>query len=547
MKKNGLVILFSLIAILMIVAACAPSTSIIPAATPTSAPAAIQTNTSQPSSVTTTVQPSVTNEPFRPQFHFSPPTNWMNDPNGLVYLDGEYHLFYQYNPTATVWGPMHWGHAVSPDLLNWRYLPVALAPDSLGNIFSGSAVVDQNNTAGFGANAMVAIFTHEQNGAQRQSLAYSTDKGRTWTKYAGNPVLKAPGALKDFRDPKVFWYTQGGNGHWVMLVAAMNRILFYTSPDLKTWSPSGEFGPGFGSTYGVWECPELQELPLDGGPQTRWMLAVGVGSGAPNSGSGEQYFIGDFDGQAFTSANPAETVLWVDNGADFYAAQAWNGAPGGRSVWLGWMNNWAYAQNTPSSSFRGSFSLPRQLALVTTPQGIRLQQKPIAELQALRGPAWQLPAQPLPAGTLPLNGISEQTLEIMVEFALDVPSADRFGFRVKTGEGDYAAIAYAVGYDVKAHQLFVDRSGVGEMSIKPPFAGIHSANLEPDAKSTLSLHIFVDRSSVEVFANNGQIVITDQIFPASIGQTMELFSEGGQVKLKSLTIYPIQPATFTFN
>ncbi len=546
MKKSVWLGLLSLIPFLLMAAACAPTATPAPDSSVTGVTAAAPAAATQPSEAPTALQAPADSEPFRPQFHFSPPANWMNDPNGLVYLDGEYHLFYQYNPNATVWGPMHWGHAVSRDLLNWQYLPVALAPDDLGNIFSGSAVVDKTNTAGFGPNAMIAIFTHEQNGAQRQSLAYSTDNGRTWTKYAGNPVLNAPGALKDFRDPKVFWYAQGGGGHWVMLVAARDRILFYTSPDLKTWSPSGEFGPGFGTTYGVWECPELQELPVDGGPQTRWLLAVGVGSGAPASGSGVQYFVGDFDGQKFTSLAPASSVLWADYGADFYAAQAWNNVPGGRAVWLGWMNNWAYAQNTPTTGFRGSFTLPRLLALATTSQGIRLQQQPLPELQAQRGPAWQLPAQLIPVGALPLSAISGQTLEISLVFTLEIPSADRFGLRVKTGQGDYAAAAYAVGYDARAHQLFVDRSGVGEMSIKPPFAGIHTANLEPGANSTLSIHIFVDRSSIEVFADNGLVVITDQVFPASSSQRLELFSEGGQVKLKSLEIYPIHPAAFTF-
>ena len=542
MKKSYLALLYSLIAILLYATACAPAEATAPTVASTSSPAA---SILQPSVVVPAQQTQGVSEPFRPQYHFSPLANWMNDPNGLVYLDGEYHLFYQYNPDAIVWGPMHWGHAVSRDLVNWQYLPVALAPDALGNIFSGSAVVDKNNTAGFGANAMVAVFTHEQNGAQRQSLAYSNDKGRTWTKYGGNPVLNAPNNHKDFRDPKVFWYERGGSGHWVMLVAAMNMILFYTSPDLKTWTPSGEFGPGYGSTYGVWETPELQELPLDGGPQTRWVLTVGVGSGGPAGGSGVQYFIGDFDGQKFTSPAPPRTVLWADYGADFYAAQAWNDAPDGRVVWLGWMNNWAYAQNTPTSSFRGSFSLPRQMTLVTTQQGIRLKQQPISELQNLRGPAWHLPAQTLPAGSRILEGVNSQTLEIIAEFRLDTAKAARFGLQVRAGTGEYGAVAYVVGYDIKAHKLFVDRSGVGQMNIKPPFAGIHSAPFEPDSGSILSLHIFIDRSSIEVFANDGQVVITDQIFPASTSQSIELFAEGGQVDLSSLTLYPILPSSFT--
>ena len=207
-------------------------------------PAARAASTSPTAAAPTIPTPPPAAEPFRPAYHYTPAQGWMNDPNGLIYLNGEYHLFFQYNPDATVWGPMHWGHATSADLVNWQRLPVALAPDKLGSIFSGSAVVDRGNTAGFGAQALVAVFTHEQGGAQRQSLAFSTDEGRTWTMYSGNPVLAAPGNLKDFRDPKVFWYGDGAAGHWVMVLAAGNTILFYTSPDLKAWSPAGSFGFG---------------------------------------------------------------------------------------------------------------------------------------------------------------------------------------------------------------------------------------------------------------------------------------------------------------
>ena len=257
----------------------------------------------------------------------------MNDPNGLVYYQGEYHLFYQYHPGSSVFGLMHWGHAVSRDLVNWQHLPIALYPDDVGAIFSGSAVIDWNDTAGFGKEAMVAVFTHDKAGRQMQSLAYSTDRGQTWTKYGANPVIEPPKNIKNFRDPKVFWYDEGGGaGHWVMAVAAGDIILFYTSPDLKNWTPSGGFGLGFGSTAGVWETPDLFKLPVDGGPESRWVLTVGLGGGAPAGGTGVQYFIGDFDGKTFTSENPKSTVLWADYGADFYAAQGWNDAPNGRHL-----------------------------------------------------------------------------------------------------------------------------------------------------------------------------------------------------------------------
>jgi fructan beta-fructosidase len=233
----------------------------------------------------------VASELYRPQYHFSPQANWMNDPNGPVYCDGEYHLFYQYHPESPVWGLMHWGHAVSCDLIHWQHLPIALYPDEHGMIFSGSAVVDWNNAAGFGEKAMIIIFTYNKEHKETQNLAYSTDKGRTWTKYAGNPVIPHPNYLRDFRDPKVFWH----ENHWVMSLAAGDMILFYASPDLKHWEQSGSFGGGYGCTSGVWETPDLFKLPVDNGPETRWVLTVGVGNGGPAGGSGTQYFIGEFN------------------------------------------------------------------------------------------------------------------------------------------------------------------------------------------------------------------------------------------------------------
>ncbi len=479
------------------------------------------------------------NESYRPQYHFTPPEYWMNDPNGLVYFEGEFHLFYQHNPADTIWGPMHWGHAVSTDLVNWQHLPVALYPDELGNIFSGSAVIDRSNTAGFGANAMIAIFTQDLEGKQRQSLAYSTDKGRTWTKYAGNPVLNTPNNLKNFRDPKVFWYDEGGStGHWVMAVAVGNIILFYTSPDLKNWTSTSGFGLGYGSIAGVWETPDLHKLPLDGGSDTRWVLAVGVGSGAPAGGTGIQYFIGDFNGKSFTSENPKETVLWADYGADFYAAQTWNEAPDNRHIWVAWMNNWTYALNIPNSTWRGALTLPRELTLESTSQGIRLVQRPITELHSLRGDHWEWQNKTISASANLLEGVKGETLEIIADFQMNTAtSADRFGFRVRVGNAEHTTIGYAT----KNQALFVDRSQSGQVDFSPNFTKIHTAKMEPTAE-TIRLHIFVDRASVEVFGNDGLVAITDQIFPASDSLGLEIFADGGQVLLKSLEVYKLEAA-----
>ncbi len=482
------------------------------------------------------------NEPYRPQYHFTPPEQWMNDPNGMVYYDGEYHLFYQYHPDDVVWGPMHWGHAVSEDLVNWTHMPIALYPEEVGNIFSGSAVIDWNNTAGFGKEAMVAIFTHENAGRQMQSLAYSTDKGRTWTKYAGNPVLDPPKNIKNFRDPKVIWYeNDDGSGHWVMLVGAGNVILFFTSPDLINWNPTGGFGFGYGSTAGVWETPDLFELPVAGGPDTRWALTVAVGNGAPAGGSGVQYFIGDFDGKVFTSENPKELTLWADYGPDFYAPQSWSDAPDGRRIWLAWMNNWSYAQQIPTSTWRGAMTIPREVGLTNTPDGVRLVQRPVPELEQLRGKQHQWRGETIGSGNDLLADVSGELLEIIAEFQVDdLNAVDRVGLRVRTGGGEHTTI----GYGVKSRSLFVDRSESGETDFSDNFSGIHTAPLTP-IEGKIRLHVFVDRSSVEVFANDGLVVMTERVFPDSDSVGVEVFADGGEAVLNALDIYRLDAATFS--
>ena len=481
-------------------------------------------------------------EPYRPQIHFTPPAHWMNDPNGLVYFAGEYHLFYQHNPDDTVWGPMHWGHAVSRDLVNWQHLPIALHPDKKGTIFSGSAVIDWHNTAGFGAEAMIAIFTHAKDNVQAQSLAYSTDKGRTWTKYAGNPVLPPPKNIRNFRDPKVFWYGDPDAGHWVMAIAGGNAILFFTSPDLKTWEPSGGFGFGYGSTEGVWETPDLFPLPIPGDPDTRWVLTVGVGDGGPAGGTGTQYFIGTFDGLTFTSENPKDTILWADYGADFYAAQSWSDEPTGRRLIIGWMNNWQYANIIPTSTWRGALTLPRALSLTTTPEGIRLVQHPLPEFQTLRGESqsWQNLTISTPTKYTTRNSTFELLAEIPISPNM---AADRLGFRLLTGSG----APITIGYTTKSRTLFVDRAACGSAEFSPAFtasafSGVHLAPLKPQ-DGVIRLHIFVDRSSIEIFANDG-VVLTDQIFPCSEVEALEVFADGGDVILNTLDIYGLQPASF---
>ncbi|MCA9873377.1 MAG: glycoside hydrolase family 32 protein [Anaerolineales bacterium] len=483
------------------------------------------------------------NEPYRPHFHVSPPENWVNDPNGLVYYDGEYHLFFQQNPNDTIWGPMHWGHAVSRDLVNWVHFPTALYPDEIGTIFSGSAVIDWHNTGGYGEEAMVAIFTHDTGkNRQMQSIAYSTDNGRTWTKYEGNPVLEPPNNIRNFRDPKVFWYeSEEDDGHWVMSVTGGNIILFFTSPDLKNWESSGGFGLTHGATCGVWETPDLFELPVDNGPETRWVLAVAIGGCAPAGGSGIQYFVGDFDGRTFTNDNNKDLVLWADFGADFYAPQSWSDAPDGRKTWIAWMNNWTYAQDIPTSPWRGAFTLPRDLTLKTTSEGIRLVQTPITELATLRGEHWSWKEEGVTAVSPQLTKISGELFEIIAEFPVSLNmETDRFGLRLRTGDDEQTTIGYAT----KEQKLFIDRTQSGPNDFSNTFGGVHVAPLPP-IDGVIRLHIFVDRSSVELFANDGLLSVTDQIFPSGNTMQIELFADGGDPIINQLDIYQLHNAAFS--
>lgn len=478
----------------------------------------------------------------RPLYHFSPPENWMNDPNGLVYYRGEYHLFYQYHPGSSVWGPMHWGHAVSADLTNWQHLPVALYPDENGAIFSGCAVIDWVNTAGFGKEAMVAIFTHDRpHHAQSQSLAYSNDRGRTWTKYPGNPVLLAPENLQDFRDPKVFWYGAKDNGQWVMLLAAHNAIRFYTSPDLIHWEPGGIFGEEHGAHGGVWETPDMFELPVDGGAETRWMLTAGVGNGGPGGISGMQYFVGSFDGFTFASENPKDTILWADFGADYYAAQSWSDLPDDRRLMIGWQANWQYAGVVPTETWRGICNLPRAVSLRQTPGGIRMFQQPTAEIYSLRGEHSHWENQIICSGMNLLKDHQGDSFEIAAEFQSG-SAANCFGFRVRTGEGEQTTI----GYDAGRKKLFVDRTQSGECAFDPGFPRVHEAPMNP-VNGVVRLQIFLDRCTVEVFGNDGEVVIADTIFPGEASWGMELYAEGGEVLLNKLDLYRMQPASFSYD
>ncbi|WP_284645737.1 GH32 C-terminal domain-containing protein [Paenibacillus silviterrae] len=472
-------------------------------------------------------EPNHYTEPFRPQYHLSPPTGHMSDPNGMVFFEGEYHQFYQNSG--------QWGHAVSKDLLHWEHLPVALARDSLGEIWSGSAVVDWKDTSGFfqGKPGLVAIFTHFKNGEQSQSIAYSSDKGRTWTKYAGNPVIPNPG-LKDFRDPKVIWYEPTRS--WVMVVSVDQKVQFYASANLKEWKLESEFGLGQGSHAAVWECPDLFELPVEGKKEKKWVLAVSIGNNTVTKGSTAQYFVGAFDGKTFKNENPPNQTLWTDYGKDFYAAVSFSDIPAkdGRRIWTGWMSNWRYPFQMPTAAWKGNLSIPRELKLRDIPgTGLRLVQLPVKELTKLRGKAVQLSRQELVPGRNPLAGMKGTSYELEAEFTAG--SGSRFGFKLRTGLGQETL----VGYDASASKLTVDRTKSGLSTFESGFAEIMQAPVQPN-EGKLKLRVFVDESTLEVFANDGEAVVSSILFPNAVSNGLELFVSEGKVTLEKLRYYPMK-------
>ena len=473
---------------------------------------------------------SLYNDTHRPQFHFSPKANWMNDPNGMVYHNGTYHLFFQYYPEGTIWGPMHWGHATSKDLVHWNEQAIALYPDSLGWIFSGSAVYDKDNTSGLGKNGkmpLVAIFTHhnsklEKEGRkdyQYQSIAYSLDEGQTWTKYEGNPVLQNPGIV-DFRDPKVRWNEDVRK--WIMTLATKDRITFYSSPDLKNWNKESEFGENVGAHGGVWECPDLFPMSLNG--KTMWVLLVSINPGGPNKGSATQYFVGDFDGKTF-KPNSIETK-WVDWGTDNYAGVTWSNT-GDRRIFLGWMSNWQYANVVPTEKWRSAMTIPRELSLKAIDNTIFLASEPVKELRK------NMPKTYTMNNTL-VNGsldLSDQIQAFNGQYQLKFSSDQITNYSiVLSNDGGEELV---IGFDKKANQYYIDRSRAGKINFEKGFGAKHTApRISVDAGTDVTL--VVDVASVELFADSGLTVMTDIVFPNKTLNKVSIKSVDG-LMLKSLS------------
>jgi fructan beta-fructosidase len=485
-------------------------------------------------------------ERYRPQYHFTPRIHWMNDPNGLVYFNGEYHLFYQYNPFASRWGYMSWGHAVSTDMLHWEHRPVAIpyGKEQEEGIFSGSAVVDHENTSGFGDGSMpplVAVYTSHytrDDGStwQAQSLAYSTDGGITFTKYVENPVLEFDDP--DFRDPNVSWIEE--MGRWLMVVAlpTQRKVQFYASDNLIDWDFLSDFGPA-GATGGIWECPDMFKLPVDGDPDNlRWVLHVDLNPGSVAGGSGSQYFVGEWNGTHFIPESPAagEEPLWVDYGTDFYAAITWNNIPAedGRRLWVGWSNNWSYANEIPTSPWRSMQSIPRSLHLETIDNEIRLIQQPVRELETLRSSHIQLSNISIQDERLTLDefGVQGSAYELLLQ--AEPANAETFGIKVRTGENEETVIIY----NIVNGKLKLDRTRSGDTEFSERFSGSYEAPVSlEDGK--LRLHLLVDWSSVELFVNDGKTVLTTRIFPDPESTGIVLFSEGGDVVVNQLDFWEL--------
>jgi fructan beta-fructosidase len=475
-------------------------------------------------------------EKYRPQFHFSPPEKWMNDPNGLVYYDGQYHLFYQYYPEDIVWGPMHWGHAVSKDLVHWQHKPIALYPDELGYIFSGSAVVDLQNSSGFGTlenPPMVAIFTyHLMEGEaagridyQTQGIAYSLDKGETWEKYEGNPVIGNPG-IKDFRDPKVFWHED--SSQWMLILVAGDHAKFYSSPNLKDWKLRSEFGKNSGAHGGVWECPDLFKLKVEGTNVEKEVLLISVNPGAPNGGSGTQYFVGEFDGTQFTSSQTENK--WIDLGKDNYAGVTFNNRPNNERIFIGWMSNWDYARETPTEVWRSAMTLPRKLTLHGEGDSYYLKNYPVASIRSITSEVEQHEKISL---ATPFVLQNENLNQSEIQFNTNLAKPLKVVF--ENASTDLLSITF----DPTTKQLLFDRTQSGEVGFAEKFAGNVQKQTYHPKDQWAEVRIILDASSVEIFIDKGRYVFTNQIFPkqtySHVGITGSQDAELRQFHLNQLT------------
>lgn len=492
---------------------------------------------------------------YRPNFHFTPKANWMNDPNGMFYLNGKYHLYFQYYPEGNVWGPMHWGHATSIDLVTWEEQPIAIYPDSLGYIYSGSCIVDFNNTASFRDSLtipVIAIYTNgvedEKEQPQRQSIAFSNDEGMTWTKYENNPIIDEN--LLAFRDPKVFWHQDSSS--WIMSVATTtdnegirpDHIRFYSSPDLKSWNYVGEFGHDIGSQDGKWECPDLFPVLVEETNEVKWVLLASINPGGTNGGSSTQYFIGDFDGKTFVLDSifakqlAINKAIWLDFGRDNYAGVTWSNIPesDGRKLFIGWMSNWDYAQVVPTTTWRSAMTIPRELKLKRVDGEYILFSRPIKELDKYKNTLLEKENLTIEKEFI----LVDKTIDVnksIVEIELSELKEDTYTFILSNSEGDVLEF----GINNVEHYYFVDRTQSGNIQFSEKFADkISKAKFENQLKN-VSIQMLIDKTSIELFYNLGEIVMTEIFFPNQPMETLKLVTlNNSEMTIEKLEVSEIK-------
>lgn len=491
----------------------------------------------------------VNEERFRPDFHFTPQEHWMNDPNGMFYLDSTYHLYFQYYPKDNVWGPMHWGHATSSDMISWKQQEIALKPDEKGYIFSGSTVVDEKNTSGFeeGDNPpVIAMFTyHDPQGEkegkidyQSQAIAYSNDEGYTWTKYKNNPVIKNPG-LKDFRDPKMTW--DPIHKKWLMVLSANDRSIFYSSKNLKDWQKLSEFGTGTGAHDGVWECPDFFPMKVENTGKTKWVLIQSLNPGGYNGGSGTQYFVGDFDGTTFTPEKNMQQLgnkhsYWLDFGRDNYAGVTWSHIPSedGRTLFLGWMSNWLYAQKVPTEKWRSSMTLPRELALKKTDTTYRIFSKPARELNKYKSEI-ELNSKKSQNSETYKAKEDEDLMSNQFTFSISVRNLDKVEFILNNSKND----SLKFGLNNTDHQFYINRKKSGFTDFSDKFGQKISTAPRIANSENLKVNFIVDRTSIEIFYDDGATVMTEIFFPEEPYDSFSIQADS-QLEVNDFKVFSIR-------
>lgn len=472
-------------------------------------------------------------ETYRPVYHHTPVYGWMNDPNGMFYKDGVYHLYFQYNPYGSMWANMTWGHSTSTDLTHWTYEGTAIVPDAWGAIFSGSCVVDKDNTAGFGKGAVVAFYTSAKStpwgDVQSQSMAYSLDNGKTFIKYEHNPILTS--TERDFRDPKVFWYAPGK--HWVMMLAVGQEMQIYSSGNLKEWKEESSFGAMQGAHGGVWECPDLVEVAVEGSKEKKWVLICNLNPGGPFGGSAAQYFVGSFDGKKFVNESPTQTK-WLDWGKDNYATVTWSNAPAGRCIALGWMSNWQYANNVPTTQYRSANTLARDLTLYRVGGELYLKSKPSPEIKKARAEEKKIPTFEVKGNYEVASLLADNKGAYEIEMTIENKGTSKIDFSLMNEKGEKVAMYY----DVVRKQFVMDRSASGVVGFSRDFPAVTVAPVRNTDQ--IHLRLFIDRSSVEAFGEDGEYVMTNLVFPAEPYNRMVFSSDKGSYIVKSMNVYRLQ-------